>query len=329
MSQYADELAKSLLQELEGETDEDIIATISQSFIQAISGKFPNLNSRKKPIAVLRAAVKEKYPSTETHENPWQYPTTSGQRKQDADGNFIPNPERWEHLALKYLTLDPDEWKALKAGQKEIETPALIVEEIKPEQTPTEDKKPKRQTKTTPKQKTAKPKPPIKDLLNQLPFDEESLTIVKEAIALSNLSPTDFITQATLTQARIQTKIEVGKTQKQNQDLTTIPTEELLKSAYKLHPTRTEELTRRAVRAICIYNDEIATEPQQRWFIGMLSIRALIVGSQPRIREAMRNMEVAIADHNAKYNLNQYHNRKKVDIADVIDICKLVPDGSV
>jgi hypothetical protein len=316
MSQYTNELAKALIQELEGEIYEHIIADICQSFIADISAKFPNLSSRKKPLAALRAAVKERFPSTEKQEHEWQYPTATGKRQRDAEGNFIPNPERWEHLALKYLTFDPEEWKALRPGGQVTE-PA-IVQNVKaeslPSSKPVKETKPKRESKS---------QPPSKDVLGQLPFDEESLALVKDAIKSSNLSAVDFIAQAVLAQA----KIQVGKAKKYAQDLAAVSTDELMSNAYKTHPHRTEELTRRAVKAICIYNDEVATEPEQRWFIGMLTVQSLTGGSQSRIREAMKKLEVAIADHNAKYNLNQYHNRKKVSITDAINFPQLVSDG--
>lgn len=331
MTQYTDELSKLLLEELEGEEEEVAIATVANTFLTDLSQKYPNVSSRKNPLADLRRAVQEKYPTTEKQIAPWQYPTTTGKRQTDSQGNPIPNPERWQHFALKYLTLAPQEWEQLRTKEANTEPAAAIVEDIKqPEQTQPTAKQPKAK-KATKRQKLpvrgkqnqkVKPKPPAKDLLTQLPLDDESLNIVREAICTSNLSPVDFIAQAVLAQA----KIQVGRAKKYSQDLTTTSTEELLSPKFKTHPKRTEELTRRAVQAICLYNDQ-ATEPEQRWYIGMLAIQCLIGGSQASVRSAMKSIEGAITDHNNKYNLGHNQNRKSYTIADVIDLAKLVPDG--
>jgi hypothetical protein len=160
----------------------------------------------------------------------------------------------------------------------------------------------------------------------QLDLDADTQEILESALAQSGMDLADFIKQA----VRVYAKTITGKTRKQGEDLSTVSTAELLSDArYRTHPGRADELTKRAIRAIKIYNSEIATENAARWMITQSAIASLTGSRQATIKEVLPKYQTSIDDNNLNpdWGLTPYTNRKPVKIEDAINISELVPDG--
>lgn len=297
------EVAEELVRALEGETDEQEIAALCKAAVQEICDEYDKPNSRKNPLSTLRKVVSEKFPATSRQTAKWQYFTNSGKG----------NQPRWEHLALKYLTLSEKDWDVLggddrakwKASQQQIETTEL---------------------EPTTKNLT------LADMnIDQLELDPETKETVERAIAQTGMELADFVKKA----LQIYSKTVTGKIRKNEQDLTTVATKKLLDDKeFSTHPGRAEELTKRAIRAMTIHNDEVATEKDQKWCITQTAISELIGARASSVQRAMEPFKTMIEDHNAKHELTPYSNRKGKgedgkprEIYNEIDLCKLVPDG--
>ncbi|MBW4632622.1 MAG: hypothetical protein KME30_12225 [Iphinoe sp. HA4291-MV1] len=145
----------------------------------------------------------------------------------------------------------------------------------------------------------------------------------------------DFIKQA----CKVYAKTIEGKAKQFDDDLSGVPTEKLLnvsqvvdgkevRSKYFTHPKRAEELTKRAIAAIARHNIN-APKKSQRWMITQTALQAL-TGSRPAtIKKLLEQYKPMIDDHNHKYELNPYDNRKGSDrkIENEVDLVALVPDG--
>ena len=136
--------------------------------------------------------------------------------------------------------------------------------------------------------------------IDQYEFDLETQLVVENAIALTDKSLPDFTRQAVLVYA----KTISGKTRKQSEDLTTVPTENLLDDvAYSTHPGRAEELTKRAIRAIKLYNSTIASENADCWYISQSAIVALTRSRPSTVGEVLEQFKDEIHTHNQTYDL--------------------------
>jgi hypothetical protein len=299
-----EQAASDLVTALQDETDEQAIAALCTGLINEICNQYPNLNSRRVPLSTLRKAVSEKFPATAKQTAAWQYFTNSGKGKKP----------RWEHLALKYLTLAEKDWDALGGGDR------------------ASWKATQEQGETTEiQQLTTKLQTLANMNIDQLELDAETKQTVEKAVAQSGMDLADFVRKA----LQVYAKTVTGKTRKHEEDLTTVPTEKLLNDKeFSTHPGRAEELTKRAIRAMTIYNDEVATEKDQKWCITQTAISGLIGARASSIKKAMAPFKVVIDDHNSKHELNDYSNRKNKgvdgkprEIYNEIDLCKLVPDG--
>jgi hypothetical protein len=295
--------ASDLVTALDGETDEQAIAALCKGLVVEICSQYSNLNSRRVPLTTLRKAVSGKFPDTTKQTAEYQYFTNSGKGKKP----------RWEHLALKYLTLSEKDWDALGGEDRA---------EYKASQQQTETIDPQPTTKAT----------TLTDMnIDQLELDPETKQTVETAITQSGMELADFVKKA----LQVYAKTVTGKTRKHEKDLTTVPTEKLLNDKeFSTHPGRAEELTKRAIRAMTIHNDEIATEKDQKWCITQTAISGLIGARASSIKKAMEPFKVVIDDHNSKHELNDYSNRKNKgvdgkprEIYREIDLCNLVPDG--
>lgn len=267
------------------------IEALATTVIQEIINAYPDsLNSRKNPLREVRRAVLAAFPDTKEQTADYQYFTNSGKN----------NVERWQHLALRYLTFSKEDWNALGDDA--------------------------RQTYIAPVKPTL---PTIKDMqIEQLELDTDTQQIVSDAIALGNLSLAEFIQQACKVYARTVT----GKAKKYaDDDLAAVPTVELLDPAnkeYKTHPKKIEELTRRAIFAIQKYNDMDATEQYQKWFISGTTINALTGSRVQSVNEVLKSFKENIDTHHNKHVLTAYTNRgngRKIE--DVINLVSMVPDG--
>lgn len=207
------------------------------------------------------------------------------------------NLPKWRHLIFKYLTF----------GRNQVQ-PASEVPEIEEKIEPVEAK--------------------VEDMImQQLDFDTKTQQILETALKHSGMALNDFIKQA----IKVYAKTVTGRNKAASEDLSAVPTDELLtNSKYNTHPGRAVELTKRAIRAIKIYNTEVATEPSNRWMITASAIASLIGSRQSTIKEIMQQFQTSIDDNNLKpeWNLTPYSNRKpgkKID--EIIKLTELVPDG--
>jgi hypothetical protein len=301
-----EQVGQELAQKLQGIKSESKIQKLTVAVVDQIREYYEEPNSRKTPLSKVRKAVLTAFPDTETQEHPWQYFTNKGK------GNI----ERYQHLALKYLTLSTEEWDTVgdearqqwKAQQQAKEL------EQKSEQQPEQLTEPTQPVQTT-----------LDDMnISQLQLDAETQQMVESAIAHSGTSLADFVRKA----CQVYAKTVTGKHGQYESDLTAVPTEELLTSTtYKTHPGRAEELTKRAIYALETHNNN-CTEKSQKWMITQTAIQSL-TGSKPAtIKAILKKYKTRLDDHNNKHGLNSYDNRKpgrKID--DEIDLAALVPDG--
>lgn len=270
--------------------------------IESIRNAYPDTpNSRKNPLSILRKAVIEAFPDTEKQEHPLQYFTDKGKGK-------LP---RYRHMALKYLTLSEEEWDVVgdsaRKGWKEKQSEPEVKPQPEPELEP-------------------QPEWSLDDMtLEQLQLDDETNAIAQEAMNHMDISLAELIKRS----IKVYAKTVIGKSKKADEDLATVPTEKLLSDkAFSTHPGRAEELTKRALAAIQRHNSEIATEDDQRWCITQSSIYKLIGAKPASIGKVLESYKILVDEHNNKYQLNNYTNRRKDrDIVEEIDLVSLVPDG--
>lgn len=291
MAKKWEERAQKLVKDLQSTTDNKVIERLAKDVVTEIVDTYKSENSRKLPLLTVRKAVETAFPKTNKETTKNQYFTNSGK------GN-IP---RYQHLALKFLTFSKEQWDQLgDDARKEYQKSTEI------------------QSKLT-----------INDLkIEQLELNSETQQIVEDALNESGKSLAEFIQKA----CEIYGKTLVGKAKKYGQnDLTTVPTTDLLdvkNEQYKTHPKKIDELTKRAIRAIKQYNDEIATELNQKWFISGTSINKLTGSRVQTVNEILKNYETDINDHHQKHGLTAYTNRGNGrNIEKDIDLSKLAPDG--
>ena len=94
---------------------------------------------------------------------------------------------------------------------------------------------------------------------------------------------------------------------KPTKDWSSVPSEELKGNQA---PGSAEEKIKRAVQAIMNFNDYSAVSNDERWAIVIRSVQALSGCNYPAVKNFMDTYSVMIADHNAKYGLTQYHNKR-------------------
>jgi len=288
-----EELAKLL----QGVTDEATIKELAQSTVESIRETYPDsINSRKKPMADVRKAVRAVFPATKEQEHKGQYFTNSGKG----------NVPRYEHLFLQFFILTTDEYDAVGDDARQQWKEQQQVETIAPTPAPAPTA-------------TAK----IMNI-SQLELDSETQKMIEDAIAHSGMSLAEFVQKS----CAVYSAIVVGKAKMSNDDLTTVSTQDLLTNrVYKTHPNRAEELTRRAIAALETHNNN-CTEKSQKWHINQTAIQSL-TGSKPAtVKEILKGCQQRLDDHNAKHDLNPYDNRKPgTKLTEVIDLAALVPDG--
>lgn len=278
-----------LVKKLQVLKDEQQVKSACQRVITEITQSYENSASRKNPLATIRKAVLTAFPDSQKQQHSLQYFTDSGKGKKP----------RYQHLALKYLTLSQDTWNEL--GD--------------------ENRKEWKQQQTDSQQKVR--------LLIDMNKEQTAIEIPEVAqLAMKELGiePIELINRALV----FYSKSIIGKAKRHEEDLSNVSTEDLLNDKkFSTHPLRASELTKRAVVAIKIHNSQIATENDFRWCITQSTI-AVLTGSKPTtIGKTLNEFKQSIDDHNQKYELNGYSNRKGKDrdIRQEIDLVKLVPDG--
>ncbi|MBG1258426.1 hypothetical protein [Nostoc commune] len=318
MSIWDDE-AEKLIEKLSQTEEEADVIRFAGEVVEKIRNHYDKPNSRKKPLATIRKAVEAAYPSTDTEEFILQYFTDKG------EGHI----ERYQHVALKYLTLSTEEWDALGNDAREEwkAQQAEKTEVLQPTETEKAELEESETVKSTKKQtvKTTKKQITLNDMdISSLELDADIQEMVQTAIAHLDITFADFIRRA----SEVYAKTIIGKVKLSSEDLTAVSTQDLKSDSYKTHPGRADELARRAIYALEMHNNT-CTEKAQKWHLNQTAIQAL-TGSKPAtIKAILENYQIRLDDHNAKHDLNPYDNRKgggrKIDLE--IDLVALVPDG--
>ena len=278
---------------LEGMTDQDSIKFLGQTTIQEIkSAETPD--KRTNALKMVSREILKKFPRRDS-ETDCYYHDLGG--KSDLS--------KWRHLIFKYLTLDSADWDSLSL----------------------EDLLTKQPTEQLTEQQTEQNQLTIEDMTIQgLDLDTQTQEILESALEQSGMALTDFIKQA----VRVYAKTITGKSKKHSEDLSTVPTENLLKDpTYSTHPGRAEELTKRAIKAIKYYNANIATEKADRWCITQSAIASLTGSRASTVGKVLEQFKDDIESHNQTYELDNYSNRKrgKPSIEETINLTELTPDG--
>lgn len=279
-----------LVEKLQVSKNEKQVKSVCLEVVQEITASYQNPTSRKTPLATIRKAVLTAFPDSQKQQHSLQYFTNSGKGKKP----------RYQHLALKYLTLSKEDWDELGDSNRK---------------------------KWEKEQQDSSNKLNLNDMtLEQLELDTETKEIAQNAMEQLNISLAELLKRS----ITFYSKTVVGKAKRNEEDLSHIPTKELLENKkYSTHPSRADELTKRAIVAIRKNNTEIATENDNRWCITQSAI-AVLTGSKPAtIGKTLKQFEGLINDHNQKYGLDGYSNRKGKDrdILQEVDLLKLVPDG--
>lgn len=317
-------LGRELAQNLDGIADE---AQIKQMTIDAVNQIIESGVNLKRPLSIVRKEIEKKFPVA---------PPTKAKPK----GYYFTNTgkgrvERFEHLALWYLTENTDRRDVTGDEAREEYWGNLPKFGRETETSETSEKSTQKATKPT---KTDKPTLTTKMLeatvIDSLELDEETKQILELALTHSGLDLAEFMQKAIKTYANTIT----GKIRRLEEDsLENISTSELLNNPkYSTYPGRAEEMVRRAINAIKIYNSEVATEPKQRWIITQSLLSELTGSRGSVVQSAMQKYRDDIDSHHQKYpdffnedgTLKQYFNRKRgAEIKQEIDLIKLVPNG--
>ncbi|PMB22777.1 hypothetical protein [Fischerella thermalis] len=342
-SAFINQIASELVIKLQGQADEQTIRELTLNSWKLLRNEITSEGSINRARTTLRKAVESAFPTSD-NAKPGYYFTAAGKGK----------GERYEHLALWYLTTNEERWQVIgdKARQEywsklpELRGRILEKEEgLKPLDLsmgqsgysnrtlplfPKPNALPKSETSHQPQPQQ---KIRLEDMsIEQMELDEETKSIVENALAHSGISLADFVRQA----LKIHGKTIIGKAVQTSQDLASVETQKLLSDkAYRTHPKRVEELTRRAIQAIKRYNSEIATESSQRWAITQTLISAITGSRANAVKEVIENFASDLADYNTRLQQElgmnqrqfQYLNRKGKQPSEVIKLSELVPIG--
>jgi hypothetical protein len=286
-----DDIAPKLINELRSLSSEAEIKKIALRYWEEAKSRVSEGNITRTRTA-LRKVVGDAFPTIVVSENP---------KLAKPDTHFLTDSQkghiqRYEHYALKYIST-----KEAIAVEPAVEVALEAV--------------------TDP---TAKHLATLETMdISQLELDASTQKIVEDAIAHSGLSLAEFIKKA----CQVYAKTIAGKAKQSSDNLSAVSTEELLSEKYKTHTNRAEELTRRAVYALEIHNDN-CTEKSQKWHINQTAIQTL-TGSKPAtIKKILEVYKNRLDDHNTKHELDSYQNRKTdIKINEAIDLINLVPNG--
>ncbi len=269
---------------LEQAKSESEIQAASQELKTAVSERWPNENTRRKPMSEIRKAVKERFPAISgksAHEGNVPFPyyfTDSGK------GRIA----RWEHLAIKHLK---EEWNP-KSPESESGTESLDI--VKTEETSIVDTK--------------------LDILGQVGLTAEELENVKAAIGDTDVK--EWLKQAVLQRANTIKALR----DRLDEDLSLVPSQTLIEDKkYRTNPVACRELTSRAVRAIKTFNEQ---SPEYRWCITNKLISELTGNTVKAIAKAVEGM--GLEDYNKMMDLQPVNNRlTKAAIGDIKDVVSI------
>lgn len=214
--QYSPSMIPQFISRIEQAASEQEIKAACQEIKAAVVERHPNENSRRRPMAEIRKAVRDRFPikpvEGETCASFPYFYTASGKRR-DPQKNILNH--RLEHLAIKHLS---EEWN------------------VKPEVTKSEAVKPE------------VVKPNI-DILSEVNLSSDELATVKLAIGEADVK--DWVKQAMLQRANAINALR----QRLDEDLSMKSSFELMnEKKYQTNTNATRELVKRAVRAIKDWN---------------------------------------------------------------------------
>jgi hypothetical protein len=298
-------VGRELAQKLKGVTDEAAIKALGDATRQDILNREPTAEGRANALRMVSREIMKQYPRLSA-EAPAYWYDPKGRESQS----------KWRHLIFKSLSLSTTDWDTV-GGEARQEWKAT-----QPTEHPTEQA-----TEQPADQLTKQATTTLNDMtIEQLELDADTQQILKNALEQSGMPLPDFIRQA----IKVYAKTITGKSKKQSEDLSTVPTDKLLAdSTYSTHPGRAEELTKRAIKAIKYYNANIATEQADRWCITQSAIASLTGSRASTIGKVLEQFKDDIESHNQSYELDNYSNRKrgKPSIEQTINLTELTPDG--
>jgi hypothetical protein len=328
------EKGRQLSKQLEGVIDESAIKKLAIATLKDIY-QLPTADTRANAIKQINRELNKVFPRRESEiAGYWHDP--KGKEAQP----------KWRHLIFKHLTLSTEdwdkagtetrkgareEWKATQPTEQPTEQPAEQPAE-QPTEQPAEQvaqqatEQPKKQRKPRQPKQPKQPKQTLKTMtIEQLELDTDTQAILTNALEHSGMALEDFIKQA----IKVYAKTVTGKAKQTSEDLSNISTQDLLNNPkYSTHPSRAEELTKRAIRAIKFFNANKATENADRWMITQSAIASLTGSRQGTIKQLLEQFKDDVDSHNQTYGLNAYSNRKPgKDITEIINLPELVPNG--
>ena len=220
-------------------TEEKHIRAACEEIKDAVIASYPHTpNSRRKPMAEIRKAIRGRFPAqegkSEQAEAPFPYHFTCSGKG---------NVPRWEHLAIKYLREDwnpQEDWSDIESASERVSEPQ------------------EQEMATPTKPSIVKPENEI-DILGYVGLSDKELEDVKQAIGDAGVK--EWVKQAMLQRANA-----INALQKRlNEDLSMVSSEELMnEKKYRTNTNATLELVKRAVRVIKDWN---YNHPDQKWCI--------------------------------------------------------------
>ncbi|MBD2503938.1 hypothetical protein H6G83_25580 [Anabaena azotica FACHB-119] len=303
--------------ELNGITDEQSIREIVLKYWSPIREEI-RTDSIRRVRTTFVAQIASVFPDVDKA-TPGYYYTSSREREYSK----LPKEQRqrYEHLAFWFATSNESRWDVV--GDEAREKYRASFEDGQAVDQPSQEATNNQQAEEIMPQVKEVTVTDIKDL-PQLLLGEEDTQLVEEAIAIAGIPLPEFVQRA----CSVYAKTVAGKSKMAVEDLSAVPTQELLTSEkYKTHPNRAVELTRRAIFALENHNNQ-CTEKEQKWHVNQTAIQKL-TGSKPAtINKILESYQTRLDDHNKKHDLNPYDNRnKKIKITEAIDLAKVVPDG--
>ncbi|MBD2441009.1 hypothetical protein [Nostoc sp. FACHB-110] len=305
---WASRLGSIAAHQLKGVKDEPVIREITLKYWEPIREAIISDNSLKRPRTAFAKAITEQFPNSQKRKPGYYHTKPRGK---------VPH---WEHLALWYATSNRDRWdvigdEARIAYKASFEQPTQLEQPVQIEQTQQTEQVSLQPEITVPSLETMN--------IAQLELDADTQKVVEVAIAYSGMSLAEFVRKA----CQVYAKTVTGKVKLADEDLTSVPTAELMSEKYKTHPGRADELTRRAIYALEVHNNN-CTQRNQKWHINQTAIQTL-TGSKPAtIKKILENYQTRLDDHNTKHELNPYDNRKPgIKIEEAIKLNELVPNG--
>ena len=206
----------------------------------------------------------------------------------------LPNQQAVIHYLIKKASLVETLERQLMQAQTEIA-------KLKEEKTQVQEIQPQPQQQPV----TSAPQPQDLDLQSLI------RQMITEELQKVLPQPQQPVTEAPQPQA--QSKVKPEQPEK---DWQSVSSEELRSSKAR---GATDERIYRAFKAVCDYNDQVPSN-DQRWFIGNVTLRDLSGCNGMLVKDWMERHHQSVDDHNLKYGLGQYHNKKhrNVNVADVI-----------